>query len=115
MCFENTYSIHDVIRALKYKDSYYTKAGTTGNFDLIHIVIDAERVLEEANLTDRQRQVIELYWIKDWTLAEVGKALGISHQAVADSVEQSKNKLQKILDVWRTVVNGIQDTQGYDI
>lgn len=95
-----TYSVHDVIRALKYKDSYYSNAGLSGRFDLIHIVIDSERVLNEANLTDRQKQVIELYWIEDMTLAEVGKELGISHQAVADSVEQSKSKLQKVLDRW---------------
>lgn len=104
--YENTYSIHDVIRALKYKESYYTKAGMTGNFSLIHIVVDSERVIEEANLTDRQKQVIDLYWIKDLTLADIGKRLGISHQAVADCLAQSKTKIQRKLDEWGQAPNG---------
>ena len=101
MKYDTTYFIQDVIRALKHKESYYLKAGMTGDFDLIHIVIDSERVFEEANLTDRQKQVTELYWMGDLTLSEVGKTLGISHQAVADSVEQSKAKLQKVLNKWK--------------
>ena len=95
-----TYHYNDVIRALKQKDSYYHKAGMTGNFDLIHIVVDAEKVIKQAELTDRQTKIFNLYHIQDLTLADVGARMGISHQAVADSLAQSKVKIQKILDSW---------------
>lgn len=98
--YELTYSVEDIIRALKNRESYTLKAGLTGDFDLIHIVIDSERVFEEANLTDRQKEVATLYWMKDLTLSEIGKQLGISHQAVASSLEQSTGKIQKILNEW---------------
>lgn len=100
--YDRTYNINDVIRALKNKESFELNAGLKGNFDLLHIVIDSELALQQAELTDRQKQVIDLYWFEDRTLSDVGFILGISHQAVADSVKQVKDKLQKVLDKWGT-------------
>lgn len=98
--YERTYNIQDVIRALKCRSVAELNASKTGNFDLLHVVLDSELALEKAGLTDRQKQVIQLYWIEDKTLAEVGGILGISHQAVADSVNQARTRVQKVLDKW---------------
>lgn len=53
-------------------------------------------------LTDKQKQVFELYAIKDLSLKEVGEILKITRQAVKfalDSVEKSLNHYEEILGV----------------
>ena len=101
--YDETYNINCVIRALRNKETFELNAGLSGNFELLHTVIDSELALRQANLTERQKQVIGLYWFEDRTLSDVGAILGISYQAVADCVKQARNKLQKVLDKWGSI------------
>ncbi len=53
-------------------------------------------------LTDKQKQVFELYAIKDLSLKEVAEILKITRQAVKfalDSVEKSLNHYEEILGI----------------
>lgn len=44
-------------------------------------------------LTDRQRQMIQLYYDEDLSLGEIAQIIGISRQAVRDSVKRSEQIL----------------------
>ena len=60
-----------------------------------------EKIVEVGNLfnfygrllTDRQYIVMELYYIYDYSLAEIGEELDISRQAVYDTIKRSEQKL----------------------
>lgn len=44
-------------------------------------------------LNDKQYTAIELYYIHDFSLSEIGEQLGISRQGVHDLLKRSENKL----------------------
>lgn len=46
-------------------------------------------------LTDRQRDVMELYYNEDCSLSEIAELRGITRQAVSDSLRHSRQILQE--------------------
>ncbi|WP_243835060.1 YlxM family DNA-binding protein [Alicyclobacillus sacchari] len=48
----------------------------------------------EPLLTERQRQIIEMYHFEDMSLAEIGSALSISRQAVHDQLRRVGEQLE---------------------
>ena len=69
--------------------------------DKLDLLIDIDLLLVEAKLTERQKEVVELYFFLQYTQEEVSKVLGISQQAVLDHIKKIKNKIQKVIDLWR--------------
>ena len=47
-------------------------------------------------LTQKQKQIFEMYWEKDFSLFEISQELNISRQAVHDSLNKAENTLQDI-------------------
>ncbi|GMA49079.1 hypothetical protein GCM10025857_04360 [Alicyclobacillus contaminans] len=47
-----------------------------------------------ALLTDRQRELIELYYFDDLSLAEIAEQLNISRQAVHDNLKRAEEQLE---------------------
>ncbi|WP_083520814.1 YlxM family DNA-binding protein [Alicyclobacillus kakegawensis] len=45
-------------------------------------------------LTPRQRQVFELTYFDDWSLAEIAEHLGVSRQAVHDNLHRAEEQLE---------------------
>jgi predicted DNA-binding protein YlxM (UPF0122 family) len=45
-------------------------------------------------LTAHQRQLVELYYFDDWSLAEVAEEVGVSRQAVHDNLRRSEDQLE---------------------
>ena len=45
-------------------------------------------------LTDRTREIMELYYQEDMSLSEIGELLGISRQGVHDKLRQGTSSLQ---------------------
>lgn len=45
-------------------------------------------------LTEKQRQCLDLYLLQDFSLAEVGEAVGISRQAAHDMVHRAERSMQ---------------------
>lgn len=45
-------------------------------------------------LTERQRQIIEMYHIEDWSLSEIAELLSISRQAVHDQLRRASEQLE---------------------
>ncbi len=50
-------------------------------------------------LSDSQYGIIELYYIHDLSLAEIGEELGISRQAVYDTLKRAEHKLYEYEDI----------------
>jgi predicted DNA-binding protein YlxM (UPF0122 family) len=50
-------------------------------------------------LSDRQYGAIELYYIHDLSLAEIGEELGISRQGVYDTLKRAEQKLYEYEDI----------------
>lgn len=46
-------------------------------------------------LTDKQKQIFEMYHLNDLSLGEIGEQLKISRQAVRDSLKHSENSLKE--------------------
>ncbi len=44
-------------------------------------------------LTDKQYMAIDLYYINDLSLAEIGEGIGVSRQGVFDILKRAENKL----------------------
>ena len=68
--------------------------------DKLDLLIDIDLLLAEAKLTERQKEVVELYFFLQYTQEEVSEVLGISQQAVLDHIKKIKNKIQKVIDLW---------------
>lgn len=44
-------------------------------------------------LSEKQYQVMDLYYLNDFTLSEIGEELGVSRQSVFDTLKRSEEKL----------------------
>lgn len=45
-------------------------------------------------LTERQKEMFEMYYLEDLSLSEIGERLNISRQAVRDSLKHSRESLE---------------------
>lgn len=81
-------------------DTYRQKAESTGNMEFMDIVVDSERCSDLAGLTAHQKLVTSLRWTVGLTLEESGRLLCCSAEAVRQSEEAAKKKLQTVLVSW---------------
>lgn len=99
--YSDSYTLNDIEFCLKNVDVLEQRAEETGNMaDTIDLIADTETCLSKADLTANQSVVLQLRWRYHFTLKECGLMLGVSLEAVRQSEELAKNKLQKVLDVW---------------
>lgn len=76
------------------------EAYALGNPEKVEILIDIDLLLKEANLTDRQLQIVELYFIKQLTQEQAAETLGISQQAVCDQLPIIKRQIKAVAKKW---------------
>ncbi len=62
-------------------------------------------------LTDRQQTVLEYYYGDDYTLSEIAEAVGISRQAVHDTVHKAEKTLRSYESVLGLVSRYRQNTE----
>jgi predicted DNA-binding protein YlxM (UPF0122 family) len=85
-----------------------------------------------ALLTQRQREMTELYYFDDWSLAEISSHLGVSRQAVHDNLRRAEEQMNsyenvlklvqshramshvigELLSVWKQVEPQVSNPQG---
>ena len=88
-----------VLFCIKNKAELMQRAELTGKMEnTVDVILDAERILEKAELTTSQKTVLQLSYKHGLTLKEVGSMLGISFQAVGQSKKLAKAKIQKVID-----------------
>lgn len=95
-----TYSVDDVIGALSGADTYVISAAYSGRYEMVDIVIDAELALQQADLTEKQLEVMYYIWIVGWTQDFTAKVLGVSQSAVSQREFVARKNIQKVLDRW---------------
>lgn len=88
-----------MIDAIAYKNEYLLHA-SYGQQKFADIVMDSERCLQLAKLTDHQLNVIYLRWKLGHTLKQCATYLGCSIEAVRQSEAAAKTKMQKVLNTW---------------
>lgn len=92
------YTVKEIIYAIQHKAELEDRCATTGNFDLLSQVMDAEIAVMNAGFTDKQMEAFTLYYKKDWTLAMIADKYNTTHQNIACHLSSCKKKLQKYLD-----------------
>ena len=55
-------------------------------------------------LTEKQRDMIELYYDNDLSLAEIAENEGITRQGVRDSIKRAENQLTEMEEIGRAHV-----------
>lgn len=45
-------------------------------------------------LTARQRELVEMYYFDDWSLAEIAEHVGVSRQAIHDNLRRAEEQLE---------------------
>ena len=45
-------------------------------------------------LTDKQKDIVDMYYNKDFTLSEISEQIGISRQGVYDALKRAENTLE---------------------
>lgn len=71
-----------------------------GDYDAATILIDIHKALDLANLTDRQRQAIELVYFGELTQAEAGERMGVGQDTISRHIDVAADKLTDIYYYW---------------
>lgn len=93
------YTLSEIERALRHEPLMYSYA-EAGDFDIIHLIMDARASLERAKPTEVQLKTVELVWRKGLSLVEAGRLLGVTPQAVKFNLDLLQIKIKKVLDEW---------------
>lgn len=64
-----------------------------GDYDAAILLLDLDHSMEKANLTDRQREVLDLTFERDLKQETVAELLGISQQGVSDHINAAVKKI----------------------
>lgn len=74
---------------------YYLKSAAydKSDFNAVDILIDFKSIFEKVKFTKRQKQALDLVFFKGYTQTEAGQKLGISQQAVAQTIKASTQKI----------------------
>lgn len=67
-----------------------------------------------ALLTSRQREMLEMYHFDDWSLAEIATNLGVSRQAVHDSLRRATEQLEGYESVLGLLASGRENRHWLD-
>lgn len=60
--------------------------------------VDLYALLDNANLTDRQRQAIDLVYFEDMTQEQAAKVMGVTRQAVDLYARNAINKMRRLIN-----------------
>ena len=65
-------------------------------------------------LTEKQRDVVELYYNDDLSLSEIAENEGITRQGVRDSIKRAEAQLLEMRDGFEAIRAAAQDIQEYN-
>lgn len=87
---DRAYGVYAVLAHIHYlRESRFLR----GDYEASILLLDFYESLEDANLTQRQRQILHLVFEEDLTQQEVAMLLNISQQAVSDHVGTAVKKI----------------------
>ena len=71
-----------------------------GDYDAVVLLTDLATAIDQAGLTDRQRQALNLVYVEDLTQAKAGEAMGIGQQNVDNYIDNAIDKIAEIYFYW---------------
>ena len=74
-----------------------------GDYDAVCALVDLDRAIALAGLTERQAEALRLVYDADLTQASAVERMGISQQAVGIALDGAITKIQRIYDEWETI------------
>ncbi len=86
-------------RALEFNEEYVAQLISRGKTNGEHLKI-AGRALRDAienELTDRQREVVLLYYFEKMTMREVGETLGIDSSTVSRTLGRARRRIARCM------------------
>lgn len=73
----------------------------SGDIDSMDLIMDIDILLNQAQLTMKQMEVVKLHYFEQYSQGEVAKKLGITQQAVDSHISNVKKKINKVLEEWK--------------
>lgn len=71
-----------------------------GDYDAVILLVDLERAIELAGLTERQREALRLVYIEDLIQKDAAKRLYIQQQNVAAYADRACEKIAEVYEKW---------------
>ena len=71
-----------------------------GDYGVVDLIVDTEHAIREANLTAKQRTVVELHLMQGYTQVEVGRHLGVGQDAVSKLVKRGTQRIADVFTKW---------------
>jgi DNA-directed RNA polymerase specialized sigma subunit len=97
-------SKHEVyVKALLEYRAELSESRDRGNYALVDELADLENAVGVANLTDKQREALRLYYGEVRTEREVAYILGVYQRAVSKSLDAAVGKIAKVYENWEAL------------
>ncbi|MGM0846872.1 MAG: LuxR C-terminal-related transcriptional regulator [Bacillota bacterium] len=99
---EEKYILYEAKGIKKVIKEFYnikTRIETKGDFDGVILLVDLEKAIKEANLGNRQSQVLELNKI-GYKQKEIAEMLGIDRKTVTATFNQACKKIAQVYQDW---------------
>lgn len=71
-----------------------------GDLDASDTLIDFERAVKLANLTQRQEEALRLVYGEDLTQVKAAEAMGIAHASLSEFVSLATEKIDDVYEMW---------------
>lgn len=94
------YSVTNICDAIANADTYLYTAGTTGIYEAVDLVIDAELALEQADLNKQEKCVVHCRMKNGFTQEDTALILKISQPRVHQIESEIKKKIKAVLLKW---------------
>lgn len=83
-----------------------------GDYDATVILADLHTAIELANLTNRQRQALDLVYGEDLTQVDAGRRMGIRQDVVSEHIDKAIEAIADIYYYWSGHGEGYAMTEG---
>lgn len=71
-----------------------------GNPEKVELLIDLDILLRKTKLTPLQKQIVDLYYIKQLTQAQTSRALNVTQQAISYNLPIIKSRIKEVAREW---------------
>ena len=87
------YTVETVIKIYSMRE----EIRESGNINMLDLVLDAERYLKKAGLSNKQMSTLQLH-CDGYTIREIAEKQGISKSSVGRELSTIKKSIQKVID-----------------
>lgn len=94
------YNHSNLMKMLSESKKLSVEAYVSGSIAHVEMLIDIDLMLKEANLTDRQMEVVKYHYFEQLTQDETAELLGVKQQTVLDHIKSIKRKISKVALKW---------------